>query len=88
MAVSGTMTTYGKLTQRERLMNAQQVKLLSIILIVLGAALIIWGFQLSGGAANEVTRAITGSSTDAVMYRYVAGAVSLAAGFFLFVTKK
>ena len=82
------MTTYGKLKQRERLMTAQQVKLLSIVLIVLGAALVIWGFQLSGGAANEVTRALTGSSTDAVVYRYVAGAVSLAAGFFLFVTKK
>jgi hypothetical protein len=88
MAISGTMTTYGKLKQRERLMNAQQVKLLSVVLIVLGAALVIWGFQLSGGAANEVTRALTGSSTDAVMYRYVAGAVSLAAGLFLFVTKK
>jgi len=88
MAISGTMTTYGKLKQRERLMTAQQVKLLSIVLIVLGAALIIWGFQLSGGAANEVTQALTGSSTDAVMYRYVAGAVSLAAGFFLFITKK
>ena len=66
------MTTYGKLKQRERLMNAQQLKLLSIVLIVLGAALIIWGFQLSGGAANEVTRALTGSSTDAVVYRYAA----------------
>ena len=88
MAISGTMTTYGKLKQRERLMNAQQVKLLSVVLIVLGAALVIWGFHLSGGAANEVTRALTGSSTDAVMYRYVAGAVSLAAGLFLFVTKK
>ena len=69
-------------------MTAQQVKLLSIVLIGLGAALIIWGFPLSGGAANEVTQALTGSSTDAVMYRYVAGAVSLAAGLFLFVTKK
>ena len=69
-------------------MTAQQVKLLSIVLIVLGAALVIWGFQLSGGAANEVTRALTGSSTDAVMYRYLAGAVSLAAGLFLFITKK
>ena len=82
------MTTYGKLKQRDRLMTAPQVKLLSIVLIVLGAALVIWGFQLSGGAANEVTRALTGSSTDAVMYRYLAGAVSLAAGLFLFVTKK
>jgi len=69
-------------------MNAQQIKLLSIVLIVLGAALIIWGFQLSGGAVNEVTRSLTGSSTDAVMYRYIAGAVSLAAGAFLFLKKK
>ena len=69
-------------------MNAQQIRLLSIVLIVLGAALIIWGFQLSGGAANEVTRSLTGSSTDAVMYRYITGAVSLAAGAFLFLKKK
>jgi hypothetical protein len=69
-------------------MNAQQIKLLSVVLIVLGAGLVIWGFQLSGGAANEVARSLTGSSTDAVMYRYIAGAVSLAAGFFLFVKKK
>ncbi len=69
-------------------MNAQQSKLLSIVLIVLGAALIIWGFQISGGAANEVSRSLTGSSTDAVMYRYIAGAVSLAAGAFLFLKKK
>jgi hypothetical protein len=69
-------------------MNAQQIKLLSVVLIVLGAGLVIWGFQLSGGAANEVARSLTGSSTDAVMYRYIAGAVSLAAGFFLFIKKK
>ncbi len=69
-------------------MNAQQTKLLSIILIVLGAALIIWGFQMSGSAANEVTRSLTGSSTDAVMYRYIGGAVSLAAGLFLMMKKK
>lgn len=69
-------------------MNAQQTKLLSIVLIVLGAALVIWGFQMSGGAANEVARSLTGSSTDGVMYRYVAGAVSLAAGLFLFLKKK
>jgi len=69
-------------------MNAQQSKLLSIVLIVLGAALIIWGFQISGSAANEVARSLTGSSSDAVTYRYVAGAISLAAGAFLFLKKK
>ena len=69
-------------------MNAHQIKLLSVVLIVLGAALVIWGFQLSGGVANEVARSLTGSSTDAVIYRYISGAVSLAAGFFLFLKKK
>ena len=69
-------------------MNAQQTKLLSIVLIVLGAALLIWGFQISGSAANEVSRSLTGSSTDAVMYRYIGGAVSLAAGLFMMLRKK
>lgn len=69
-------------------MNAQQSRLLSIVLIVLGAGLIIWGFQLSGGAANDVTRSLTGSSSDDVIYRYIAGAISLAAGGFLFLKKK
>lgn len=68
-------------------MNAQQAKLLGIILVVLGAALVIWGYNMSGSAANEVTRALTGSSTDAVMYRYIGGAVCLAAGLFLLVKK-
>lgn len=69
-------------------MNADQLKLLAIILIVLGAALIIWGYNMSGSTANEVSRALTGSSTDEVVYRYIVGAVSLAAGLFLFLRKK
>lgn len=69
-------------------MNAQQLKLLAIILVVLGAALIIWGLNMSGSPANEVSRALTGSSMDEVVFRYIAGAVSLAAGLFLFLRKK
>ncbi len=68
-------------------MNAQQMKLLSIVLVVLGAALILWGYNMSGSAANEVVRAVQGSSSDAVMYRYIAGAVSLAAGLFMLFKK-
>lgn len=68
-------------------MNAQQMKLLSIVLVVLGAALILWGYNMSGSAANEVVRAVQGSSSDAVMYRYIGGAVSLAAGLFLLFKK-
>lgn len=80
--------TYGNPAQRESFMNAEQLKLLAIILVVLGAALIIWGYNMSGSTANEVSRALTGSSMDEVVYRYIAGAVSLAAGLFLFLKKK
>jgi hypothetical protein len=68
-------------------MNAQQSKLLGIILVVLGAGLVIWGYDMTGSTANELTRALTGSSTDEVMYRYIGGAVCLAAGLFLLVKR-
>ena len=69
-------------------MNPQQLKLLAILLIVLGAALIIWGFNLSDSVTNEILRVFNGSSMDEVVYRYIAGAVSLAAGLFLFLKEK
>jgi hypothetical protein len=68
-------------------MNAQQSKLLGIILVVLGAGLVIGGYDMTGSTANELTRALTGSSTDEVMYRYIGGAVCLAAGLFLLVKR-
>ena len=69
-------------------MNGQVFKLLALVLVILGAGLLIWGFQLSSGTANEITRSLTGSHSDAVMYRYIGGAVSLAAGVFLFLKRK
>ena len=67
--------------------NAQNMKLISIVLIVVGVALLIWGFQMSDSVGNQVTESLTGSSTNAVMYRYIAGAASLAAGAYLFFKK-
>ena len=69
-------------------MRAQRLKLLAIVLIVLGAALIVWGFNLSDSVTNEILRVFNGSSMDEVVYRYIAGAVSLAAGLFLFLKEK
>jgi len=63
------------------------MKALSIVLIVVGIGALIWGFQMSDSLGNEVTETLTGSSTDAVMYRYILGAASLAAGLFLFFKK-
>lgn len=65
-------------------MNAQQKKILGIVLIVVGVSLAIWGFQMSDSVGNQVTQSLTGSSSDAVMYRYVGGAVSFAVGIYLF----
>ena len=65
----------------------QNMKIAGLILIVLGIALLVWGFQLSGSFSNQVTESLTGSSSDPVMIRYIAGAASLAVGAFLFLKK-
>jgi len=65
----------------------QNMKIVGLILIVLGIALLVWGFQLSGSFSNQVTESLTGSSSDPVMIRYIAGAASLAVGAFLFLKK-
>jgi hypothetical protein len=58
-------------------------KVISITLMVLGAGLVIWGFNLSGGFGSQVTQVFTGSPTDKVMMFYIGGAASFAVGFFL-----
>jgi hypothetical protein len=60
-------------------------KIIGIVLIVLGAGLALWGFQLSGSVGSQVTQAVTGSDTDKVMTLYIAGAVSFVVGLYLFV---
>lgn len=67
--------------------DRSNTRILAIILAVVGIALIVWGYRISGSLGNEVARTFTGSSTDAVTYRYVGGAVCLAVGAFLFFRK-
>ena len=59
------------------------MKAVGIALIVLGAGLIVWGYQLSDSVPAELTETISGSMPDEVMYRYIGGAVSLVVGLFL-----
>lgn len=61
-------------------MNA---RLLGIALIVVGAGLVLWGYQLSDSLASEVSEAFTGAMPDRVMIRYIAGAACVAVGVFL-----
>lgn len=63
------------------------LKMLGLVLVVGGAGLGFWGYQLSGSLAAQVSRAVTGALPDAVMYRYIGAAVSVAAGLFLLARK-
>jgi len=58
-------------------------KVLGIALIVLGAGLIFWGYQLSDSVAAQLTETISGAVPDDVMMRYIGGAVSVVVGLVL-----
>jgi len=67
--------------------SASTMKIIAIVLLVSGAGLTFWGYQLSGGLGSQLSQTVTGSATDAVMIRYIAGAACVAVGLFLFVKK-
>ena len=62
-------------------------KLLAIILIVAGAGIAYWGNTLSGAFDSQVSQAFTGSASDGVMIRYIAGAALIAGGLFILFKK-
>lgn len=64
------------------------IKIISIILIVVGAGLLIWGYQLSGSFESELSKTFSGSAPEGVMWRYISGAASLIAGSYLFFKKR
>ena len=61
------------------------MKMVGIALIILGAGLAIWGYQLSGSVESQITEVITGADTDKVMSYYIGGAVSFFSGIYLFI---
>lgn len=63
------------------------LRAIGIALLVLGAGLAFWGFQLSDSVGSQVTELVTGSETDRVMMFYIGGAVSFAVGLYLFLKK-
>lgn len=67
--------------------NHSNSKLLSIALMVVGTGLAYWGYDMSTGFSSQLNEALSGSSSDGVMIRYIAGGASFAAGLFLFLQK-
>lgn len=62
-------------------------KIVGLALIVAGAGLAYWGYQMSGSLASQLTKTVSGAMPDEVMYRYIGGAISAVVGGFLLVKK-
>ncbi|MDD2308447.1 MAG: DUF3185 family protein [Desulfuromonadaceae bacterium] len=61
--------------------------IIGLVLLIGGVGLAYWGYQMSHSLVSHFTQAFTGALPDAVMYRYIGGAVSGVAGLFLLVKK-
>ncbi len=58
-------------------------KIIGIVLLVIGAGLAFWGYQISGSVGSQLSKSLTGSFTDKVMILYIAGAASFAVGAYM-----
>ena len=65
-----------------------QNKLIGLVLVVVGAGLLYWGYNESQSVTSQVSEAFSGSPLDRVMYKYIGGAVALLAGVYLFFRKR
>ncbi len=62
-------------------------KITGLALVVAGAGLAYWGYNLSGSLGSQITQAVTGSATNEVMAFYIGGAASFMVGAYLFISK-
>jgi len=67
--------------------SKSSIKTASIALIAVGAGLVFWGYQKSGGLESKLTSALTGSHSDNVMMLYISGAACLAVGIYLYIKR-
>ena len=63
------------------------IRVAGVILVIAGAGLAYWGYQISGAVGSQLRHAFSGSYSNEVMIRYIAGAASFAAGLFLVIKK-
>jgi len=63
------------------------VKVIGLALLVGGICLAFWGYQMSGAFVSKLTRGLTGTLPDAVINRYISGAICSVIGL-LMLTKK
>lgn len=54
----------------------------AIVLLVVGAGLVIWGFNTAESFGGKLTSAFTGSPGDKTMMLYIGGGICIAFGLF------
>ena len=61
--------------------------MIGAVLLAIGIGLAIWGYQLSGSIGSQLTKVVSGSHSDKVMFMYIGGAVAVIAGLFMLAKK-
>lgn len=62
-------------------------KVISLVLMIVGIGLAVWGFREADSPVGEITEAVTGSYDDDTMMMLIGGAASFIVGLYLFIKK-
>ena len=62
-------------------------KLIGVVLLVVGVAFLIWGYNISQSFSGQVSEAFSGSPGDKAMFMYIGGAICAALGIFSLLRK-
>jgi hypothetical protein len=68
--------------------SKSNMQIISIALMVVSAGLAYWGYDMSAGLDSQLNQTFTGSSSDDVMIRYIAGAAFLPLVYFFLLKDK
>lgn len=62
-------------------------KIIGIVLLVVGVALLVWGYNISQSLSGQLSQTFSGSPGDKAMFMYIGGAICAALGIFSLVKK-
>ena len=65
--------------------SSSTLRILGIVLLVAGAGLAFWGYQMSGELGAQITQTVSGDMADGVLMRYAAGGASAIVGLILLI---
>ncbi|HKK54733.1 DUF3185 family protein [Marinobacter sp.] len=63
-------------------------RLIGVVLLVIGAVLLYFGYQSSQSLGGQITESLTGRFTDETMWYLIAGAAAACAGAFMVFFRK